>query len=71
MRLDPIARESRRQIKPTRDYAYKEQLQFVAAIVNSEFLTIVALCLIGLLVALNLIFHFPDFGAVIAEYNQF
>ena len=32
---------------------------------------IVALCLIVLLVAFNLIFLLPDFGAVIEQYNQF
>ena len=32
---------------------------------------VVAFSLIGLLLALNLMFRFPDFGAVIAQYNQF
>ncbi len=32
---------------------------------------VVAFSLIGLLLALNLMFRFPDFGAVIAEYSQF
>jgi hypothetical protein len=32
---------------------------------------IVAFSLIGLLTALNLMFRFPEFGAVIAQYNQF
>ena len=36
-----------------------------------EVLLIVIFCLSGLLVALNLIFRFPNLGAVIAEYNQF
>ncbi len=43
----------------------------VAAIVTPELLTIVAFCLIGLLAALNIILRFPDFGAVIEQYNQF
>lgn len=28
-------------------------------------------CLTGLLMGLTLMFRFPDFGAVIADYNQF
>jgi hypothetical protein len=32
---------------------------------------VVVFCLIGLLLALNLILRFPDFGAVIEQYNQF
>jgi hypothetical protein len=36
-----------------------------------EFLTLVAFCLLGSLAVLNLMVRFPDFGAVIAEYNQF
>jgi hypothetical protein len=36
-----------------------------------EFLTLVAFCLLGSLVALNVMVRFPDFGTVIAEYNQF
>ena len=36
-----------------------------------ELLLIVIFFLSGLLVVLNLIFRFPDLGAVIAEYNQF
>jgi hypothetical protein len=32
---------------------------------------ILAFSLIGLLTALNLMFRFPEFGAVIAQYNQF
>jgi hypothetical protein len=32
---------------------------------------VVAFSLIGLLLALNLMFRFPEFGAVIAQFNQF
>jgi hypothetical protein len=31
----------------------------------------VAFSLIGLLAALNLMFRFPELGALIAQYNQF
>ncbi len=36
-----------------------------------EFLILVAFCLLGSLVAIYLMVRFPDFGTVIAEYNQF
>jgi hypothetical protein len=45
--------------------------RIVAALENPDFLAVVAFCLIGLLVALNLILRFPVFGAVIEQYNQF
>jgi hypothetical protein len=45
--------------------------QFVVAITNPDLQAAVAFSLIGLLVTLNLILRFPDFGAVIAQYNQF
>jgi hypothetical protein len=32
---------------------------------------VVVFSLIGLLLALNLMFRFPDLGALIAQYNQF
>ena len=32
---------------------------------------VVAFSLIGLLVTLNAILYFPEWGAVIAQYNQF
>jgi hypothetical protein len=42
-----------------------------AVLTDPELQIIVAFCLIGLLLTLNLIFRFPDMGAVIAQYNQF
>jgi hypothetical protein len=40
-------------------------------ITDPDLKAVVAFSLIGLLVALNLMFRFPDFGALIAQYNQF
>ena len=48
-----------------------EWSQLVTAIANPDLHAVVAFCLIGFLVALNLILRFPDFGAVIEQYNQF
>lgn len=45
--------------------------RFTAAITNLDLQVVVAFCLIGLLLTLNLIFRFPNMGAVIAQYNQF
>jgi hypothetical protein len=42
-----------------------------AAIVNDRQFRIAALAVIGVLIALYLIFRFPDFGAIIAQHNQF
>jgi hypothetical protein len=36
-----------------------------------ELLTIVAFCLLGLLVTLEFMIRLPDLGMIIAEYNQF
>jgi|HubBroStandDraft_4_1064222.scaffolds.fasta_scaffold2296818_1 hypothetical protein len=63
----PLAKSDRRDVEA----AQKEWPSFVSAYSNSHLLTVIALCLIGLLVALSLIFLFPDFGAVIEQYNQF
>jgi len=43
----------------------------IPAELEYKFLTIITFCLLGLLVALSLMVRFPDFGTVIAEYNQF
>jgi hypothetical protein len=48
-----------------------EWSRLFTAIANPDLHAIVAFCLIGLLLALNLILRFPDFGAVIEQYNQF
>lgn len=45
--------------------------RFVAIVTDPELQTVAFFCAIGLLIALNLILRFPDFGAVIMQYNQF
>jgi hypothetical protein len=42
-----------------------------AAVKDPSLIAIVLFCAIGLLVTLNLILRFPEFGAIIAQYNQF
>jgi hypothetical protein len=41
------------------------------AVSNPDLQAVVALSLIGLLLTLNIMFRFPDFGAIVAQYNQF
>jgi len=38
---------------------------------NPDLPMIVAFCLLGLLLMFSLVLRFPDFGAVIEQYNQF
>ena len=45
--------------------------KFLAIFSNPDLPMVVAFCLLGLLLALSLILRFPDFGAVIEQYNQF
>jgi hypothetical protein len=51
--------------------APKDGTSFATAFPGQNRLTIVAICLVILLVLLNLMFLFPDFGSVIEQYNQF
>jgi hypothetical protein len=48
-----------------------EWSRLVTAIANPELHAVIAFCLIGLLLTLNLILRFPDLGAIIEQYNQF
>jgi hypothetical protein len=45
--------------------------RLLALISQPDFIVVVAFCAIGLLTTLNVILRFPDFGAVIEQYNQF
>jgi uncharacterized membrane protein YdfJ with MMPL/SSD domain len=61
-------------VNPTNRQAEKTETEWsrlVTAIANPDLHAVVAFCLIGFLIALNLILRFPDFGAVIEQYNQF
>ena len=48
-----------------------ESRPIISAEAEYELLTFITFCLLGLLIALNLMVRFPEFGTVIAEYNQF
>jgi hypothetical protein len=45
--------------------------RFVAIVSDPELQTIVAFSAIGVLIMLNAILRFPDFGLTFAEFNQF
>lgn len=45
--------------------------RFKDFVTRGDFQLVLAFSLIGLLITLNLMFRFPDLGAVIAQYNQF
>jgi len=40
-------------------------------VTDPDLLTVVAFCLIGFLLTLNVMLRFPDLGAIIEQYNQF
>jgi hypothetical protein len=63
-----------RLIKPANRRTRRTETEWsrlVMVISTPELDAVIAFCLIGLLLTLNLILRFPDFGAVIEQYNQF
>jgi hypothetical protein len=63
----PLIKSTDRHAKTTKIAWYR----MVATIMNPDLLAVIAFCLIGVLLALNIILRFPEFGAVIEQYNQF
>ena len=59
------------QVLPQPKNANESWLRVYAVLTDPDLQIVAAFCLIGLLLMLNLIFRFPDMGAVIAQYNQF
>lgn len=45
--------------------------EFLAIFSDPDLPMIVVFCLVGLLLTFSLILRYPDFGAVIEQYNQF
>ena len=45
--------------------------KLITVTTDPDLVAVVAFCVIGLLIVLNVILRFPDFGAVIEQYNQF
>jgi hypothetical protein len=53
------------------DEASSRWPELLAMFTNPDLPMIVVFCLLGLLLTFSLILRFPDFGAVIEQYNQF
>jgi hypothetical protein len=66
-KLQPLANPHDRQV----ELVETQWTRFVAAATNPDLLAVVAFCVIGFLLAFNLMLRFPDLGAVIEQYNQF
>jgi uncharacterized membrane protein YdfJ with MMPL/SSD domain len=61
-----------RLIEPRRTRTTEtEWSRLMTVIANPELHAVIAFCLIGLLLTLNLILRFPDLGAIIEQYNKF
>jgi hypothetical protein len=56
---------------PPAGVAEKWWSRIIETLSNPDFLAVALFCVIGLLIALNLMFRFPAFGAIIEQYNQF
>jgi hypothetical protein len=66
-KLQTLEKSKRRDV----DEAPSRWPGLFAIFTNPDLPMIVAFCLMGVLLTLNLILRFPDFGAVIEQYNQF
>lgn len=65
--LQPLAEPASRQIEAVKSAWHRT----IAIVTNPSLVMICAFCAIGLLVTVNLILHFPNFGAMMVEYEQF
>ena len=67
----------RGELQPVRVRPYARQMEgaqrswVVAALTNRDFQVVAIFALIGLLATIDAVLHFPDFGAVMAQYAQF
>jgi hypothetical protein len=62
--VQAVAKTTDRHIHP----AERSWREFIT---DPDLNAVLAFSLIGVLLTLNLMFRFPDLGAVIAQYNQF
>jgi hypothetical protein len=66
-KLQPLEKSKGRRVDETPN----QWPRLFAIFTNPDLPTIIAFCLLGLLLTLNLILRFPDLGALIEQYNQF
>jgi hypothetical protein len=60
--------------EPTSQQSQRTEIawsRLITVVTDPDLQAVVAFCVIGLLLALNFILRFPDFGALIEQYNQF
>jgi hypothetical protein len=72
--VSPIMRKFHPLEKPSlrKDRAAQRSRSTVAGgSAHSNLHTVIALCLIVLLLVVNVILRFPDLGVIIAQYNQY
>jgi hypothetical protein len=73
-KLQALAKAKSKYVHPAekpRQPAEKPWQRILIAVTNPDLQAVVAFSLIGLLLTLNVMFRFPDLGAIIAQYNQF
>jgi len=66
-KLQALGRAKSKYVHPAEELRQR----ILAAVTNPDLQAVVAFCLIGLLLTLNVMFRFPDLGAIIAQYSQF
>jgi hypothetical protein len=74
MPYQPVTHDSARSINSAyrdSDNAKSAANRLRAVIAGPNLFIILAFCAIGLLVTLNLLFHFPDFGFDVEQFSQF
>lgn len=70
----PVMRELQPLQKSAGSHAGAAQTawyRLVATLTNPDLIAVVVFCAIGLLVAINVILRFPDFGAMAGQLQQF
>ena len=66
-KLQPLTEAKNKYVHPAEELWQRIYI----AVTNPDLQAVVAFSLIGLLLILNVMFRFPDLGAIIAQYNQF
>ena len=74
MNRQPRVRKLKEMANAKRKYVHPAEepwQRILIAVTNPDLQAVVAFSLIGLLLTLNVMFRFPELGALVAQYNQF
>jgi hypothetical protein len=71
MSRGPIIRELQPLWKPDPKPVRTKWSRFVAAVTNPDLIAVFFFCTIGLLITVNIVLRFPDFGAAMEQLEQF